>query len=128
MIIQYSNYNRRRPAKLVGRFAFTLCFFFSSSLQYWFSKGGNHFVGMIISPYNTESQTVLSDIRCLTISDNHHKELLCSKFPSYKDISFLFGCLLALLFSLFFIFLLICPLFSSEKGPPPLFFSFRPYF
>ncbi|CAL1547081.1 unnamed protein product, partial [Lymnaea stagnalis] len=36
--------------------------------QYWFSKGGNHFVGVIVSPYNASSLSVFSDIRCLTIS------------------------------------------------------------
>ncbi|RUS73833.1 hypothetical protein EGW08_018401 [Elysia chlorotica] len=46
--------------------------------QYWFSKGGNHFVGVIISPYNTLSPSVNSDIRCLTISEFHSKEFLCN--------------------------------------------------
>ncbi|GFO48137.1 histone h2a deubiquitinase mysm1-like [Plakobranchus ocellatus] len=46
--------------------------------QYWFSKGGNHFVGVIISPYNSLNPSVNSDIRCLTISDLHSKEFLCN--------------------------------------------------
>ncbi|GFR82583.1 histone H2A deubiquitinase MYSM1-like [Elysia marginata] len=59
--------------------------------QYWFSKGGNHFVGVIISPYNTMNPSVNSDIRCLTISDLHSKEFLCNipyKFAyeiAYRD-------------------------------------------
>ncbi|XP_055886147.1 histone H2A deubiquitinase MYSM1-like [Biomphalaria glabrata] len=46
--------------------------------QYWFSKGGNHFVGVIISPYNSTSVSVCSDINCLTISDTHSKDYSCN--------------------------------------------------
>ncbi|XP_076440609.1 LOW QUALITY PROTEIN: deubiquitinase MYSM1-like [Babylonia areolata] len=46
--------------------------------QYWFAKGGNHFVGLIISPYSPHNNSVVSDIRCLTISDEVAKEYLCN--------------------------------------------------
>ena len=48
--------------------------------QYWFAKGGSHFVGMIISPYSPQNASVISDIRCLTIGDDVAKEFLCSKY------------------------------------------------
>ncbi|BFY99501.1 hypothetical protein BsWGS_02541 [Bradybaena similaris] len=46
--------------------------------QYWFSKGGNHFVGIIISPYNTCSPYVYSDIQCLTISKTQSTQYPCN--------------------------------------------------
>ena len=34
--------------------------------QKWFSKGGDHFLGIIISPYNTTNKTAQSELRCFT--------------------------------------------------------------
>lgn len=48
--------------------------------QYWFAKGGSHFVGMIISPYSPQNTSVIADIRCLTIGDDVAREFLCSKY------------------------------------------------
>ncbi|XP_013405094.1 histone H2A deubiquitinase MYSM1 [Lingula anatina] len=36
--------------------------------QEWFSKGGNHFIGIIISPYNRLNNSMVSQIKCLTVS------------------------------------------------------------
>jgi hypothetical protein len=47
--------------------------------QYWFAKGGSHFVGMIISPYSPQNASVISDIRCLTIGNDVAHEYLCSE-------------------------------------------------
>nr|KAG5709642.1 hypothetical protein BaRGS_001692 [Batillaria attramentaria] len=46
--------------------------------QYWFAKGGNPFVGIIISPYSPQNASVISDIRCLTIGDDVAREFLCN--------------------------------------------------
>ncbi|CAG5133772.1 unnamed protein product [Candidula unifasciata] len=46
--------------------------------QYWFSKGGNHFVGIIISPYNTCSPHAYSDIQCLTVSKTQSTQYPCN--------------------------------------------------
>ena len=45
-------------------------------LQDWFSKGGNHFVGVIISPYNPRNPSVSSSVQCLTVSHLHSAEFL----------------------------------------------------
>ncbi|XP_005100492.1 histone H2A deubiquitinase MYSM1 isoform X2 [Aplysia californica] len=59
--------------------------------QDWFSKGGNHFVGVIVSPYNPGNMSLTSDVQCLTVSDIHSEEYLSNipfKFAHkmiYKD-------------------------------------------
>ncbi|ESO88281.1 hypothetical protein LOTGIDRAFT_126355 [Lottia gigantea] len=47
--------------------------------QDWFSKlGGNHFVGIIVSPYNRNNQGYLSEVNCLTISQDICPQLHCN--------------------------------------------------
>ncbi|KAH3695802.1 histone H2A deubiquitinase MYSM1-like [Dreissena polymorpha] len=37
--------------------------------QEWFAKGGDHFVGVIVTPYNPGNSSVSSQVTCLTVSD-----------------------------------------------------------
>ena len=55
--------------------------------QDWFSQGGNHFVGLIISPYNSRGLTaaLVSQVQCLTISD-----LVCEDIKSNIPYRFSF--------------------------------------
>ncbi|KAL8590434.1 hypothetical protein ACOMHN_011647 [Nucella lapillus] len=54
--------------------------------QHWFSRGGSHFVGIIISPYSPHNASVVSDVRCLTISQELAREYLCN-LPYQFDYS-----------------------------------------
>ena len=56
--------------------------------QRWFSQGGDHFLGIIISPYNVTNKEPNSEIRCFTIGTRvssanvkHHSKCLLHEQP-----------------------------------------------
>ncbi|XP_046557705.1 LOW QUALITY PROTEIN: deubiquitinase MYSM1-like [Haliotis rubra] len=57
--------------------------------QDWFAKGGSHFVGVIVSPYNKLNPGVISEVQCLTIGSEMSPEYHCN-LPYEFDYSMTF--------------------------------------
>ncbi|XP_067949984.1 histone H2A deubiquitinase MYSM1-like [Watersipora subatra] len=58
------------------------------TFQKWFSQGGDHFLGVILSPYNRASKSVNSEIRCFTTAippPNHTLSHSSSRLPFKFD-------------------------------------------
>ncbi|XP_063408266.1 histone H2A deubiquitinase MYSM1-like [Mytilus trossulus] len=47
--------------------------------QEWFSKGGNRYIGIIVSPYNRLNPNMSSDVQCLTVSEEVNLVQMCNK-------------------------------------------------
>lgn len=54
--------------------------------QEWFAKGGDHFVGVIVSPYNPGNSSVSSQVTCLTVSEEISPDRNYSMLPQFYVI------------------------------------------